>query len=79
MNTEPGWTDLDRKEKTLCHENGIKPKDYLMLKKKIVEEQEKNKAISKEMLSEKGKDIKGVKDKLPTIFDFWIRSSFLQR
>lgn len=77
MMAEPKWEDLDKKEKQLCSEQNIKPEDYLTLKRKIIELQVKNKAITLAIVTEKGKEIKHFRDKIPVIYDFWVKTNLI--
>ena len=74
---QPGWDELDNKEKDLCIENNIRPEDYLQLKKQIVIEHAKNRAITEAFVKEKGKELKNVRDKVPTIYDFWVKTNII--
>lgn len=74
---ENGWGELDAKEKSFCSKNSIKPEEYTALKKHIIYEQTKNKAITEALLAEKGKEFKGLRDKMPLLMDYWVKSRLI--
>jgi hypothetical protein len=37
----------------------------------------KNKAITENMVKEKGKDLKNIRDKVPVIYDFWVKTNMI--
>lgn len=71
------WEELDKKEKELCQEHNLKPEDYLQLKKSIQLELYRNKSLSETMIKEKGKEIKNVREKVPAIYEFWVRTNLI--
>ena len=79
MMTFPGWEKLDNKEKDLCSDNNFKPEEYLNLKKLIQQEIIKNKAITNALLKEKSKDYKSITDKIPAIYDFFVKINIIQK
>lgn len=52
---EPGYDELDSKERGLCNDNNIKPRDYLALKVKLTSEHKKNQAVLDKIVKEGGK------------------------
>lgn len=52
---EPGYDELDIKERALCNESNIKPRDYLALKVKLTTEHKKNQAVIEKLVKEGGK------------------------
>ena len=75
---QPGWAELDNKEKDLCQYNNLKPDEYLSLKKQLQIEFGKNKTITENMIKEKGKDLRNIRDKVPVIYEFWVKTNFIQ-
>ena len=55
----------------------MKPDDYLALKTKIITEKAKNKAISEALIKEKGKDLKNLREKVPILYEFWVKSNLI--
>ena len=40
-------------------------------------EYSKNRAITEAFVKEKGKDIKSIREKIPLIYDFWVKSNMI--
>lgn len=76
---EPGWGDLDVKERRFITDANLKPEDYLAIKKQLLAENMKNKVVSEALIKEKGRDIKSIKEKAPLIFDFFIQSKLINQ
>ena len=79
MMAEPKWDELDQKEKELCSKMNLKPADYLNLKVKVFEEKAKNKAITQSKMNEYGRDIRAIKEKIPNIYEFWVKTNFISK
>lgn len=77
MMADPYWAELDNKEKSLCADLNIKPEDYVNLKKKMFEERAKNKKITEQLLANSGKDFKSLKERIPNVFDFWVKTKLI--
>lgn len=75
--TYSNWEMLDNKEKDLCLENNIKPDDYLSLKKQIVIEVARNKAVTESWMKDKSNNLKNVREKVPVLFDFFVRCNLI--
>lgn len=71
---DPYWGELDNKEKSLCSDLNIKPEDYVNLKRRMFEERAKNKKITQELLQSTGKDFRSLKDRIPNVYDFWVKT-----
>lgn len=76
---EPGWGDLDVKERRFCTDANMKPDDYLAIKKQLLVENMRTKAVTEALIKEKGRDIKGIKEKAPLIFDFFVQSKLINQ
>lgn len=76
---DPYWGELDYKEKSFCSDLGIQPEDYVNLKRKMFEERAKNKKLTQELIQSMGKDFRSMKDKLPKVFDFWVKTWAIQK
>jgi len=37
----------------------------------------KNKAITESLVRDKGKDLKNIRDKVPVIYDFWVKTNMI--
>ena len=79
MMAHRGWDKLENKEKDLCSEHDIEPEDYLQLKQVIQIEATKNKAIHQQLVKDKCKDYQSVKEKIPQLYDFWLKVNFIKK
>lgn len=48
-----------------------------LTKKKIIIEHSKNKAITEAFVKETGKDIRNIREKIPVIYDFWVKTNLI--
>ena len=74
----PEYDKLDTKEKELVSRIGLQPQDYLTLKKKIIMEAAKNKSINEGFIREKLPEFKNVKEKIPLLYEFWVKVRVIQ-
>jgi hypothetical protein len=58
---------------------GITPSEYLQFKKAITFEVIKNKAITESHIKEKMPEFKTVRDKVPALFDFWVKVNVISK
>ncbi len=75
----PQFDQLDTKEKQFISTIGITPSEYLNFKKAIMFEAIKNKAITENHIKDKMAEFKAVRDKVPALFDFWVKVNVIQK